>query len=145
MPALDMPIEEMKKYQGSSPCPADIDEYWDSALAEMNSVEHKAEFVPKKFPSKICDMYVLHEADPSKFMESADIIIERYKSNRPTKLHIIRKARRYTQQQLSEASGVTLRMIQLYEQRQNDINKARVDVVVSLARALGCEIEDILE
>lgn len=49
------------------------------------------------------------------------------------------------QQQLSEASGVTLRMIQLYEQRQNDINKARVDVVVSLAHALGCEVEDILE
>lgn len=57
----------------------------------------------------------------------------------------IRKASRYMQQQLSEASGVTLRMIQLYEQRQNDINKARVDVVVSLAHALGCEVEDILE
>ena len=95
--------------------------------------------------SQICDMYVLHEADPSKFVENADIIIERYKLQRPTKLQIIRKARRFTQQKLSEVSGVTLRMIQLYEQRQNDINKAQVSVVVNLARALGCDVEDLLE
>ena len=62
-----------------------------------------------------------------------------------SKLQIIRKARGFTQQQLSEVSGVTLRMIQLYEQRQNDINKAQVNVVVSLAHALGCDVEDLLE
>ena len=95
--------------------------------------------------SRICDMYVLHEADESKFVENADFIIERYKVQQKTKLQIIRKARRYTQQELSDASGVTLRMIQLYEQRQNDINKAQVGVVVSLARALGCDVEDLLE
>lgn len=95
--------------------------------------------------SKVCDMYILHEADESKFVENADIIIERHKIQRKTKLQIIRKARGFTQQQLSDASGVTLRMIQLYEQRQNDINKAQVNVVVSLARALGCDVEDLLE
>ena len=42
-------------------------------------------------------------------------------------------------------SGVTLRMIQLYEQKQNDISKAQVTVVVNLAKALGCEIEDLIE
>ena len=95
--------------------------------------------------SRVCDMYILHEADESKFVESADIIIERYRLQRKTKLQIIRKARGFTQQQLSDASGVTLRMIQLYEQRQNDINKAQVNVVVSLAHALGCDVEDLLE
>ena len=70
---------------------------------------------------------------------------QQYKVERKTKLQRIRKARRMTQQELSEASGVTLRMIQLYEQRQNDINKAQVSVVVSLARALGCQVEDLLE
>lgn len=95
--------------------------------------------------SKICDMYILHEADESKFVEQADMILERYKSARKSKLHKIRKARGFTQQQLSEASGVSLRMIQLYEQRQNDINKARVGVVVNLAKALGCDVEDLLE
>ena len=62
-----------------------------------------------------------------------------------TKLYEIRKARGFTQQQLSDASGVTLRMIQLYEQRQNDISKAQVNVVISLANALGCRVEDLLE
>ena len=95
--------------------------------------------------SKICDMYILHEADESKFVENANIIIERHKRQRKSKLQIIRKARGFTQQQLSEVSGVTLRMIQLYEQRQNDINKAQVNVVVSLAHALGCDVEDLLE
>ena len=95
--------------------------------------------------SRICDMYILHEADESKFVEQADMIIERYRSNRISKLQRIRKARGFTQQQLSEASGVTLRMIQLYEQRRNDINKAQVNVVLSLSKALGCDVEDILE
>ena len=36
-------------------------------------------------------------------------------------------------------------MIQLYEQRQNDISKAQVNVVISLANVLGCRVEDLLE
>ena len=95
--------------------------------------------------SKVCDMYILHEADESKFVENANVIIERHKRQRKSKLQIIRKARGFTQKQLSEVSGVTLRMIQLYEQRQNDINKAQVNMVVSLAHALGCDVEDLLE
>ena len=42
-------------------------------------------------------------------------------------------------------SGVGIRSIQLYEQRKKDINKAEVGSVLRLARALGCEIEDIME
>jgi transcriptional regulator with XRE-family HTH domain len=62
-----------------------------------------------------------------------------------TNLAKIRKARGLSQRQLSNESEVTYRMIQLYEQRQNDINKASVATVVNLARALGCDVEDILE
>lgn len=95
--------------------------------------------------STVLDMYILHEADVSKFVESADAIINRNKENEVSRLQKIRKARSFTQKELSEASGVSLRMIQLYEQRQNDIGKAQVNVVLSLARALGCDIEDLLE
>lgn len=94
--------------------------------------------------STVISMYILHEADESKFVDCADEIIERNKKNSNSKLHIIRKARGFTQQQLSDASGVSLRMIQLYEQKQNDISKARVNVVVSLAKALDCDIEDLI-
>jgi DNA-binding transcriptional regulator YiaG len=95
--------------------------------------------------STVLSMYILHEADESKFVEAADEIIARNKETRKTKLFEIRKARGFTQQQLSEASGVTLRMIQLYEQKQNDISKAQVTVVVHLAKALGCDVEDLID
>ena len=95
--------------------------------------------------STVLSMYILHEADESKFVDAANKIIERNKENRKSKLSEIRKARGFTQQDLSEASGVTLRMIQLYEQKQNDISKAQVTVVIKLAKALGCEVEDLID
>lgn len=36
-------------------------------------------------------------------------------------------------------------MIQLYEQKQNDISKAQVNIVLNLAKVLGCEVEDLIE
>lgn len=95
--------------------------------------------------STIFSMYIHHEADNSKFVESADAIIRRNKEARKSKLHTIRKARGFTQQQLSEAAGVALRMVQLYEQKQNDLSKAQAGVVISLAKALGCEVEDLID
>ena len=95
--------------------------------------------------STVFSMYILHEADESKFVEAANEIIARNKESRKSKLSEIRKARGFTQQQLSEASGVTLRMIQLYEQKQNDISKAQVTVALNLAKALGCEVEDLID
>lgn len=95
--------------------------------------------------STVMSMYILHEADENKFVEAANEILSRNKARRKTRLYEIRKARGFTQQQLSDASGVTLRMIQLYEQRQNDISKTQVNVVISLANALGCRVEDLLE
>ena len=95
--------------------------------------------------STVFSMYILHEADESKFVDAANEIIARNKAKRKSKLSEIRQARGFTQQQLSEASGVTLRMIQLYEQKQNDISKAQVTVVLNLAKALGCEVEDLID
>jgi hypothetical protein len=42
-------------------------------------------------------------------------------------------------------SGVGLRSIQMYEQRKKNINRAEAESVLRLSRALGCEMEDILE
>ena len=95
--------------------------------------------------STIMSMYILHEADESKFVEAANSIMERTRQKEKANLHKIRKASGFTQKQLSEQSGVSLRMIQLYEQKKNDINKAQVNVVLNLAKSLGCSIEDLLE
>ena len=94
--------------------------------------------------ASVFSLYILHEADESKFVEVANEIIERNMKDRKSRLQAIRKARGFTQRQLSEASGVALRMIQLYEQKQNDISKAQVTVVLNLAKALGCEVEDLI-
>jgi DNA-binding transcriptional regulator YiaG len=94
--------------------------------------------------STVLSLYVLHEADMSKFVETADEIISRKKLLQKTKLREIRKARGFTQQQLSDGSGASLRMIQLYEQKQNDIGKAQVSVILKLAGVLGCDVEDLI-
>lgn len=62
-----------------------------------------------------------------------------------TNLKRIRVARGYSQKQLAELSGVSLRAIQTYEQRQKDINKAQSDSLHRLAKALDCKMEDLLE
>lgn len=50
-----------------------------------------------------------------------------------------------TQAQLAEISGVSVRMIQYYEQGVKDINKASGETLYKLSRALGCKMEDLLE
>lgn len=95
--------------------------------------------------SKVKSLYILHEADISKFIDAADSMIASTLNAQPTRLKTIRKARGFTQQELSEVSGVTLRMIQLYEQRRNNINEASAASVISLANALGCQPIDLME
>lgn len=96
-------------------------------------------------PSEILSRYILHEADISKFVSVANKIILQNKAVSPTRLQKIRKAQGLTQKELSELSGVSLRMIQLYEQRQNDINQASGQTINNLARALCCNFYDIME
>ncbi len=85
---------------------------------------------------------VLHEADPSKAVSVFDDIMSRH---RETNLARIRKARGLSQSGLAKESGVSIRSIQLYEQRQTDINNAQHNHLKVLAKVLGCTIEDILE
>ena len=46
---FDMPMEKLKVYEGTNPRPADHDEYWEAALAEMRGIEPKVELVPSDF------------------------------------------------------------------------------------------------
>ena len=87
--------------------------------------------------------YTLHEADVTKFVDVADERIKLIFSE--TNLKRIRTAYGLTQGELAEKSGVGKRSIQMYEQRNKDINKASVETVYRLARALGCSIEDLIE
>ena len=85
--------------------------------------------------------YPLHEADISKFVEIANEIVFQKETN----LSIYRKHAELSQKELSIYSNVSLRSIQLYEQRQLDINVAPVIKLYRISRVLGCNIEDLLE
>jgi DNA-binding XRE family transcriptional regulator len=62
-----------------------------------------------------------------------------------SKLKEMRLKRRLSQSQLAYLSNVNVRNIKTYEQNENDINKAQVNILLSLARVLNCSIEDILD
>lgn len=66
-------------------------------------------------------------------------------SSYETNLKRIRTVKGYSQKQLAEMSGVSLRSIQMYEQRNKDINKAQSDSLYRLAKVLCCKMEDLLE
>lgn len=56
-----------------------------------------------------------------------------------------REASGLSQSELAFISGVSVRMIQYYEQGRNDINKAQAITLYAIARAMKCKIEDLLE
>ena len=87
--------------------------------------------------------YTLHEADITKFASIAD---ERIRDHfRHTNLKRIRTAYGCTQSELAMRSGVSLRSIQMYEQRNKDINKASAESLYRISKVLGCSMEDLLE
>ncbi|MGN0169232.1 MAG: helix-turn-helix domain-containing protein [Lachnospiraceae bacterium] len=93
---------------------------------------------------ELMELYpTLHEAPEKKFI---DVIEKRMQSaGVPTRLQILRKSAGYSQKALAEKSGVALRMIQQYEQRAKDINKASATNLLALAKTLGCSVEDLME
>jgi DNA-binding transcriptional regulator YiaG len=95
--------------------------------------------------SEVMSLYILHEASKTKFVDHALEIMRKSKNKKTSNLKKMREARGMSQQELSLASGVELRIIQLYEQKHCDIDKAAVITVIRLSKALHCNIEDILE
>lgn len=85
----------------------------------------------------------LHEADVTKFAEIVDARLkERFLD---TNLKRIRTAYGCTQAELAQRSGVGLRSIQMYEQRNKNINQASVETMYRLSKTLGCTMEDLIE
>lgn len=85
----------------------------------------------------------LHEAAEEKFVDTVNHIIR--KSNTLTRLQAQRKISGYSQRELAEKAGVSLRSIQQYEQRVKNINKASVSNLMMLSKTLGCQVEDLVE
>lgn len=143
-------IEQIYKENADVPASQPMEksaEYWAGwALADFQwySAYPFKDIFEKVKMSEIVDMYpIFHEMDIHRFY---DVMAERMDSIRlETKLKRIREARGLSQSALSKESGVQLRSIQMYEQRNNDIDKAQAKTLYKLSLVLGCGIEDLLE
>lgn len=86
---------------------------------------------------------ILHEESIEKV---ASVLDEKVRAAYPaTNLKRIRTVYGCSQRELAEMSGVSLRSIQMYEQRNKDINKAQSESLYRLAKTLGCTMEDLME
>lgn len=110
---------------------------WETALRFAEIVR----YVPVKDIVRMYSPY--HEMDIRQF---CDRMNELYRAAQPeSNLKLIRRKADLSQRELSELSGVPLRTIQQYEQRQKNINKAQAEYLVMLARTLCCDVEDLME
>jgi transcriptional regulator with XRE-family HTH domain len=84
-----------------------------------------------------------HEMDVDRFCEHLDGL---YAVAHPeSRLKAMREKRGMTQEELSAAANVPVRMIQHYEQRVKDIGKAAFETVFRLAQALRTPAERLIE
>ncbi len=60
MPMIDKPLSELLTYQGSSPCPADIDVFWDKRLAELESHNANPTLTKADFECSFADCFDLY-------------------------------------------------------------------------------------
>ena len=84
---------------------------------------------------------VLHEADTSKAAQ----VLDRFFEDESTNLAKARTEAGLSQSELAKASDVSLRSIQMYEQKNSNINNAQYNRLCAIAKALNCKIEDIVE
>lgn len=90
---------------------------------------------------ELMDMYkTLHEAPIEKFIE----ILNNKKNNSQTNLKLQRERMGLSQSELADMSGINIKTIQAFEQRQKDIKSAKFDTLQKLSSVLGCEIVDLL-
>ena len=117
---------------------------WALAQYQLYSDIPYKEIVSRIPLNELLNMYdAYHEMDISHFIEFMD---EKYKErNKETKLKMLRTHAGLSQRELAEKSGVSLRLIQLYEQRANDINKGQFETIWLLSKALRCDLSDLYE
>ena len=110
---------------------------WETGL-RFDEIVH---YVPIKEIQALYSPY--HEMDIRQFVDKMN---ELYRTAKPdTNLKLLRQRAGLSQRELAELSGIPVRTIQQYEQRQKSINKAQAEYLVALSKVLCCEIEDLVE
>ncbi len=60
MPVFEMPLAEMRSYQGRNPKPPDFDRYWSRALEELAAVDPAVELKPSGFATSVAECFDLY-------------------------------------------------------------------------------------
>src|SRR5258708_3160763 len=60
MPLIDMPLAQLREYQGRTPRPDDVDAFWDAGLAEMRATDPQVELVPHALKSNFAECFHLY-------------------------------------------------------------------------------------
>ncbi len=94
--------------------------------------------------SEILEMYSpYHEMDISQF---CDKMLEIYNNRKEgTNLKRLRLNAGLSQSELAKISDIPIRTIQQYEQKQKNINAAKAETVVKLAKVLNTSVEKLME
>jgi len=110
---------------------------WETAMsfAEIN------QYVPIIEIQNLYSPY--HEMDIRQFVDKVN---ELYSQAKPeTKLKLMRQRAGLSQRELADLSGIPVRTIQQYEQRQKSINRAQTYYLLILSKVLCCEVEELVE
>lgn len=117
---------------------------WSLAYYQWYSSRRFSEIVQMISIQDMLQMYdKYHEMDVLHFVECIDEIS--HQARMESRLKRYRTLVGLSQRDLAERTGIPVRTIQQYEQRQKNINKAQVDYVIRLSKALYCLPEDLLE
>ncbi len=117
---------------------------WALAYYQWYSLRSFMEILTAVPLSRIIKMYpVFHEMDIQQFADHMDELLRR--AYPFTMLKVRRINNRMSQSELAAESGVALRQIQLFEQKQRDINSAAAITLFRLSRVLHCRMEDLME
>ena len=110
---------------------------WATSL-RMNEI---VQYIPMKEIVALYSPY--HEMDIRQFVDKMNDL---YRVAKPdTNLKIWRQRSGLSQRTLAILSGIPVRTIQQYEQRQKNINKAQAEYLVALSKVLYCSVDNLLE
>ena len=84
-----------------------------------------------------------HEMDIRHFVDKMNELCLSQRAE--TNLKRLRRQAGLSQRGLAEKSGISLRTIQQYEQQKKNINKAQIDTLIPLSKALYCDVRELLE
>ena len=110
---------------------------WQTALSFAEIVR----YVPIMHIIALYEPY--HEMDIRQFVDKMNELYHEAKTD--TNLKILRRRSGYTQKELALSTGIPIRTIQQYEQRQKDINKASAEYLYAISKVLRCEIRELME